>query len=590
MIYKLQDIANKLNAELIGDGNLTITGINPLQSASEQDLSFFSPKTEKNTKDLLKIATTKTIGAVLVKKYIPEIKSPQIITANPLHAIIGLASLFHKKPPQPTGIHPSAIIHATAKLGTNVSVGALAVIGEKVVIGDNTTIHPHVVIYPFAQIGNNCVLHASSVIREYVKLGNNCLIQNGTVIGSDGFGYVPDTQTGHKRLVHIGTVELEDYVDVGANTTIDNGMIGKTKIGFGSKLDNLVQVGHNVQIGKACLLCAQVGISGSSVIGNNVVLAGQVGVADHTTIGDNTRAGAQSGIPSDIPANLDVMGYPAIPASNWRRVQVIIKKLPELLKRLHELEKKVLKTPLIIFLIGLTILTACSGNTAQKKGIFTKSIYTDEQIFEYAQKSYADEDYNIAINNYNELLDSYPTSKFAITAELKIADAYFLDENYLEAQYAYEQFIANHPWNSNLPYVRHRLGLCFLKQYNDELREQLPILTALKHFQEVITLHPESEYAAQSSIEIEHCRNMLADYELQVAKFYLKQNERTAALKRLSYIQNFYSDTQTVLLAKQLLEKKFTPEEIEASRQVSNKIVRDKLQTLIPAVPTVIQQ
>ena len=339
-----QHIAEKLNAELIGDKGTVITGINPLADASESDISFFAPKTQANTRQMLTIATSKKIGAVLVKNYVPEIKSTQIVTANPLHSIIGLAGMFCKKPPQPSGIHPTAVIHETAKLGTDVAVGAYAVIGEHVTIGDNTVIYPHVVIYPHAKIGNECILHSSATIREYTKVGNHCFIQNGAVVGSDGFGYVPNRNTGHKKLPHVGAVELEDYVDVGANTTIDNGMIGKTLIQFGTKLDNLVQIGHNVRIGKACLLCAQTGVSGSSVIGNEVTLAGQVGVADHIHIPDGVRVGAQAGIASDVLGKEDLFGTPALNASYWKRIFVVFQKLPELAKRVKELERIVNKT------------------------------------------------------------------------------------------------------------------------------------------------------------------------------------------------------------------------------------------------------
>ena len=334
-----QQIAEKLNAELIGNKDTIITGINPLTDATESDVSFFAPKTQASTRQMLDLAVGRKIGAVLVKSYVPEIKSTQIITPNPLHAIIGLAAAFYKKPPQPSGVHPTAVIHETAELGTNVAVGAYSVIGEHVKIGDNTVIHPHVVVYPYAGIGSGCVLHSFVTIREYTKVGNGCYFQSGAVIGSEGFGYVPDKNVGHKRLPHVGAVHLDDYVDVGANAAIDNGMVGKTIIGAGTKIDNLVQVGHNVRVGKACLMCSQVGVSGSTVIGNDVILAGQVGIADHIHITDGAKIGAQSGITSDITEKQSVFGTPALPAFHWNRIFVIFQKLPELAKRVKELER-----------------------------------------------------------------------------------------------------------------------------------------------------------------------------------------------------------------------------------------------------------
>lgn len=337
----VETIAKMIGGEVHGNKDTLIDRVAALETASERDISFYEPTAKKKLQDFYKLALESKAGAILVQKHDPQIKTTQIVTQNPLNMITRIAAYFHT-PAQPArGVHPAAIVHETAKLGTDVAIGAYVIIGEQCIIGDGTVIHPHVVVYAGAEIGPNCVIHSGAVIRENVKLGADCLIQNGVIVGGDGFGYVPDPQIGLRRIPHVGTVVLEDGVDLGANTTVDRATLGETRIGRGTKIDNLVMIGHNNKIGSCSILCGQVGVSGSCTIGNQVVLGGQVGVADHVTIRDKTRAAAKSGIPSDTEGNIDLMGYPASPAPEFWRQHASLKRLPDLLRQVRAQEKRI---------------------------------------------------------------------------------------------------------------------------------------------------------------------------------------------------------------------------------------------------------
>ena len=317
-----------------------ITGIKPLHMALKDDITFFAPTSKRMHSQLHEIATNSDAGAILVKEFSQNIKAPQIQIDNPLSAIISLVPLFYKAPRPAVGIHPSAVIGERVQIGKNVAIGAFVSIGDDVTIGDDTAIFSHVVIYSGASVGRDCVIHAHAVIREFVCLGSDCVIQNGAVVGGDGFGYLSDMKVGHMRIPHIGNVVFEDKVDLGANTTVDRATLGETRIGYGTKLDNLVMIGHNCNIGKHNLFCAQVGMSGSCTVGNFVVLGGKVGVADHTVIGDNVRAAALSGARGTIPPNLEIAGHPWQEATAWRRAMTCVQKLPEFFKKNKNLFKQ----------------------------------------------------------------------------------------------------------------------------------------------------------------------------------------------------------------------------------------------------------
>jgi UDP-3-O-[3-hydroxymyristoyl] glucosamine N-acyltransferase len=239
----------------------------------------------------------------------------------------------------PAGIHPTAVIAASAVVDEPVSIGAYVVVGEDVVIGSGATLHPHVTIYAGVRIGRDFVAHAGVVVREQVVIGNRVLLHPGVVIGGDGFGFAPGPD-GAVKIPQAGTVIVEDDVEVGANTTIDRATLGATIIRRGAKLDNLVMIAHNCEVGAHSFLAAQVGIAGSTKLGQGVQMGGQAGAAGHLTIGDGVQVAAQSGVPSSVPAGRTVGGYPAIEVALWRRVSAAVLRLPELLRRVRRLERR----------------------------------------------------------------------------------------------------------------------------------------------------------------------------------------------------------------------------------------------------------
>jgi UDP-3-O-[3-hydroxymyristoyl] glucosamine N-acyltransferase len=330
---KLAELAQHLGATLHGDPTAPITGVSGLETAAPGDLTFVA-----NPKYAALARTTKAT-AVLVEPTFPEIPSATLRIDNPYLAFARAIELFYTPPAYAPGIHPTAIIAPTAKIGVNAHIGAYVVIGEHVTIGDNATLLPHVVLYPHVRVGNNFFAHAHAVVREHCQLGNNVILQNGAIIGADGFGFAKQSDNTWYKIVQSGPAILEDAVEVQANACIDRASIGETRIHAGAKVDNLVQVGHGSEVGENTLLCAQVGLAGSTTVGKNVILAGQVGVAGHCTIGDGAIATAQSGIPSDVAPGKVVSGYPAIDNRQWLRSVALVNRLPELLRTLKSPKK-----------------------------------------------------------------------------------------------------------------------------------------------------------------------------------------------------------------------------------------------------------
>jgi len=251
-----------------------------------------------------------------------------------------LLTLFYVHPDPPKGVLPEAYIGNNVSLGDDVTIHPGAIVGDNVIIGDRCVVNSGAVLYGGVLIGDDTVIHANAVIRERCRVGNRCVIQPGAVIGSDGFGYAPDGSSWY-RIPQIGIVVLEDDVEIGANSTIDRAAVEITLIKRGTKVDNLVQIAHNCQIGEDCMIVSQVGISGSTRIGNHVTLAGQVGVAGHLTIGDNVMVGAQSGVPGSLPANGGYSGSPTMPHKEWLRAMTVVPRLPDLKKSIHALEKRI---------------------------------------------------------------------------------------------------------------------------------------------------------------------------------------------------------------------------------------------------------
>jgi UDP-3-O-[3-hydroxymyristoyl] glucosamine N-acyltransferase len=330
---KLADLAQHLGATLVGDPSAQITGVAAIDTASPGDLTFVA-----NPKYASQARTTKAT-AVLVEPGFTEIPAATLRIDNPYLAFAHAIELFYQPPAYAPGIHPTAVIAPTAKIGANAHIGAYVVVSDHVTLGDNAILLPHVVLYPHVHAGKNLFAHAHAVVREYCQLGDNVILQNGAIIGADGFGFARQSDGSWYKILQSGPAVLEDAVEVQANACIDRASIGETRIHAGAKVDNLVQVGHGSTVGQNTLLCAQVGLAGSTTIGKEVILAGQVGVAGHCTVGDGTIATAQSGIPGDVEPGKVVSGYPAIDNRQWLRSVALINRLPELLRSLKSQSK-----------------------------------------------------------------------------------------------------------------------------------------------------------------------------------------------------------------------------------------------------------
>jgi UDP-3-O-[3-hydroxymyristoyl] glucosamine N-acyltransferase len=335
---KLAEVAQRLGCELQGDGDVEISGVKGIDDAGPGELTFVA-----NAKYLAKLPTT-TAAAVILALDVPAVTLPSLRTSNPYFAFARALELFYPPYTPPEGIHPTAVIAPSAKIGAQASIGPYAVVGEDVEIGDSARIFAHVVIYPKVRIGRNFTAHAGVIVREGSRIGDRVVLQSGVVIGGDGFGYVPLPDGTIYKIPQTGIVVLEDEVEIGANTTIDRATVGATVIRRGTKIDNLVQIGHGCEVGEGCFLAAQVGLAGSTTIESHVQMGGQVGTAGHLTVGKNTMVVAQSGIPHDVPANSVIGGYPAVDVHAWRRYSAALPKLPEILRRLRRLEQALSKS------------------------------------------------------------------------------------------------------------------------------------------------------------------------------------------------------------------------------------------------------
>lgn len=331
---KLREIAERLGCRLSGDGEIEIDGVAGLQEAGPKHLTFLS-----NPRYTRHVQETRA-GAILLEKEIPGLAVPCLISENPYLDFARVLEWFYQPPRPPAGVHPTAVIAPSAKIGVNASIGAYAVVGEDVVIGSDAILHPHVVIYPGAKIGGRFEAHSHAVVREYCEIGDRVILQNGVVVGSDGFGFARQNDGFHYKIVQSGKVVIEDDVEIQAHACIDRAAVGETRIGRGTKIDNLVQIGHAVQVGEKNILCAQVGIAGSTRLGDNCVLAGQVGLINHLTIGDNVLMTAQTGVAQDVPEGQKISGSPAIDNRLWLRSSTVFARLPELEKTVRELKQK----------------------------------------------------------------------------------------------------------------------------------------------------------------------------------------------------------------------------------------------------------
>ena len=339
MEFTASTIAGFLKGEIEGNPDIKVNAIAKIEEGHEGALSFLAnPKYEHF------IYETKSSVVLVNKSFVStgSIGATLIRVENSYEAFASLLRLVDQSRPRKKGIHPTAIIETSAKVGSDVFVGPYAYIGENCIIGNGCSIYPHVYIGDNTKLGNNCTLNPGVKIYHDCLLGEGCIIHAGSVIGSDGFGFAPQSDNEFMKIPQLGNVVLEDHVEIGANVAIDRATMGSTIIRKGVKLDNLIQIGHNVEVGENTVMAAQTGISGSTKIGKNCMFGGQVGLAGHLKIADGTKIGAQGGILGDIKEeNTVILGSPAIELKQYLRSTVVFKKLPEMKVKIDSLEKEI---------------------------------------------------------------------------------------------------------------------------------------------------------------------------------------------------------------------------------------------------------
>lgn len=332
---KLRELAERLGCRLEGDGELEIQRVAGIEQAQPGDLTFLA-----NPRYTSALRTTRATAVILVDDA-SAAPCAMLRTAEPYLTFARAVALFSNPPRPARGIDRLAAVAAGAEIAEDVSIGPFVTVGAGVRVGARTVIYPNVSIGDGTRIGEDCVIHSNVAIRELVVIGHRVIVQNGAVIGSDGYGFVRRSDGTHLKIPQTSSVVIEDDVEIGANTAIDRPAVGETRIGAGTKIDNLVQVAHGVTIGRNAMLAAQVGIAGSTTIGNDVMLGGQVGIAGHVDIGRGVVAAGQSGITHSLPDGAFVSGYPAIDNREWLRASALFRRLPELKKRIADLEKRI---------------------------------------------------------------------------------------------------------------------------------------------------------------------------------------------------------------------------------------------------------
>jgi UDP-3-O-[3-hydroxymyristoyl] glucosamine N-acyltransferase len=328
---KLGDMAVRIGCTLEGPADLEVSGVAGLEEATPHDVSFLA-----NPKYFRRAESTRAAAVIVA----PDVKLPGLPllrTPNPYLGFARAVEIFYTAEQPRPGIHSTAMIAASARLGPRVSIGPYVVIEDGVTLGEDCVLKGFVTIYSGAQIGDRFFAHSHAIVRENVQIGNDVTLQNGVVVGADGFGFARQSDGTYYKIRQSGTVVIEDGVEIQANSCVDRSTVGVTRLRRGVKVDNLVQVGHGSDVGEDTLLCAQVGLAGSSKLGRNVVLSGQVGVAGHLTIGDNVVATAQTGIPNDVVPGSVVSGYPAIDNVRWLKCSAVYSRLPELMSTLRRI-------------------------------------------------------------------------------------------------------------------------------------------------------------------------------------------------------------------------------------------------------------
>jgi len=329
--FRIGDLAEAVGAEVAGDPDCTVEAIRTLETAGPEDLSFLTNDGYREQ------ALASRAGALLVADEAKFSDRNLLIAADPALALGQLIDLFHPPAPPKPGTHPTAIVATDARIDPSASVGPYVVVGERAVVGPRSRVDSHVVIGDDCRVGEDVRLHPHVVLYDATSIGDRSIVHAGVVLGSDGYGFASDA-TGHHKIRHVGRVEVGADVEIGSNSAIDRAVLEATQVGDGTKIDNLVQVGHNVRIGKGCLLVSQAGIAGSSRLGDGVVIAGQSGVAGHLEIGDGVMIAAKSAVFRSVEAGRKVAGVPATDLGAWRRQQALVARLEEINRRLRALE------------------------------------------------------------------------------------------------------------------------------------------------------------------------------------------------------------------------------------------------------------
>lgn len=336
MELTLSELAERLNARLSGDGSIVIRGAAGIREAAAGQVTFLA-----NPRYREYLATT-SASAVILPENFDDPPIPAILASDPYVAYLDALQILHgdRSEAPPPGIHPTAVLEAGVKLGPDAAIGAHVCIGRNTRLGARAVIMAGAYVGPDVTIGDDCVLFPRATVLGETRIGNRVVLHSGAVIGDDGFGFAPDGD-GYRKIPQVGRVVIEDDVDIGANTTIDRATTGETRIARGCRIDNLVMIAHNVQVGENTVICAQTGISGSTRVGRHVTLAGQVGIIGHIEVGDNARVGAQAGVTKSMPAGETYSGYPAQPHLRATRVYAACRRLPEALREIRQLEKRI---------------------------------------------------------------------------------------------------------------------------------------------------------------------------------------------------------------------------------------------------------
>jgi len=333
----VSDLAARLDCAFEGEGTTILSGVSSLEEAGTEDLVFMAEEKYRNLLEATKAA------AVILPPGEAFDRIPVIRSDKPYMTFVRAFDFFYTAFRPELGIHPQAVVSPSAKIGKDVSIGALSFVDDDVEIGDGSVVFPLVTIYPRVTVGESCVLHSQVTLREDVRLGNRVILHAGVVIGSDGFGYIQAEDGSHVKIPQIGGVLIEDDVEIGANTTVDRAALGNTVIKKGTKIDNLVMIGHNVEIGLDSILAAQTGVAGSTKIGKSFIAGGQVGIADHITVGDNVIMAAKTGVTKDIPSGSFISGSPHLEIQAWRKAWASIPQLYDLIREVRKLKKRVIE-------------------------------------------------------------------------------------------------------------------------------------------------------------------------------------------------------------------------------------------------------